>query len=106
MAFARLLVARAHAHGLAVAQKNAAEIAPLGPGAGFDFAVTEECQVYIECGAYLAAYGRHVIEVEYTDNGVDAFVQACAARGRQISVVLRDRDLVPAGNDEYVYRHC
>jgi hypothetical protein len=47
-----------------------------------------------------------VIEVEYTDNGVDAFAQACAARGRQISVVLRDRDLVPAGNEEYVYRHC
>ena len=106
VAFARLLVARSHARGLAVAQKNAAEIAPEGPGIGFDFAVAEECQVYADCGAYTSAYGEHVIEVEYADKGVDAFAQACAARGRQISVVLRDRGLVPAGDDAYVYRHC
>jgi hypothetical protein len=106
VAFARLLLARAHARGLAVAQKNAAELAPQGPGIGFDFALTEECQVEGECDAYLAAYGRHVIEVEYTDNGLDPFLQACAARGRQISLVLRDRHLMPADHDEYVYRRC
>jgi hypothetical protein len=106
VAFARLLVARAHARRLAVAQKNTAELAPLGRQIGFDFAVAEECQVDGECGAYTSAYGRHVIEVEYTDNGPEAFAQACAARGQQISVVLRDRNLVPAGGDGYVYRRC
>jgi Glycoside-hydrolase family GH114 len=106
VAFARLLVVRAHAKRLAVAQKNAPELSPQRRRIGFDFAVAEECQVYGECGAYTSAYGRHVIEVEYTDNPLAAFVQACAARGRQISVVLRDRDLVPAGDSGYVYRRC
>jgi len=106
VAFAKLLVARAHLRRLAVAQKNTAELAPQGRRIGFDFAVAEECQVYGECGAYTSAYGRHVIEVEYTDNGVDAFTAACAARGRLISVVLRDRDLVAAGDQGYAYRRC
>jgi hypothetical protein len=106
VAFVKLLVARAHTRHLAVAQKNTAELAPQGRRIGFDFAVAEECQVYGECGAYTSAYGRHVIEVEYTDNGIAAFTQACAARRRQISVVLRDRDLVPAGDAGYVYRRC
>jgi hypothetical protein len=106
VAFAQLLVARAHAAGLAVAQKNAAEVAWQGRRIGFDFAVTEECQVYGECDAYTAAYGRHVLEVEYTDDGLDAFTAACAARATLISVVLRDRDLAPAGDERYVYRRC
>jgi hypothetical protein len=106
VAFAKLLVARAHARRLAVAQKNAAELAPRGRGIGFDFAIAEECQVYGECAAYTSAYGQRVIEVEYTDDGLDAFTQACAARGQQISLVLRDRDLVRAGDDGYVYRRC
>jgi hypothetical protein len=106
VAFARLLVAQAHARHLAVAQKNAAELAPQGRSIGFDFAVAEECQVYGECDAYVAAYGRRVLEVEYTDNGVEAFAQACAARGGRASIVLRDRDLVPAGRAGYAYRSC
>jgi hypothetical protein len=106
LAFARLLVARAHARRLAAAQKNTAELAPQGRQIGFDFAVAEECQVNGECGAYTSAYGRHVIEVEYTDNGLEAFAQACAARGQQISIVLRDRKLVPPGGNGYVYRRC
>jgi hypothetical protein len=106
LAFAQLLVARAHARRLAVAQKNAAELAPQGTRIGFDFAVAEECQVYGECDAYTTAYGRHVLEVEYTDDGTDAFAQACAARGKDVSVLLRDRDLVPAGAGGYVYRRC
>jgi hypothetical protein len=106
VAFAELLVARAHARRLAVAQKNAPELAPQGRGIGFDFAIAEECQVHGECAAYTSAYGQHVIEVEYTDDGLDAFTQACAARGQQISLVLRDRDLVRAGDDGYAYRRC
>jgi Glycoside-hydrolase family GH114 len=105
-AFAVSLIARAHARGLAVAQKNTAELAPGGRKLGFDFAVAEECQVYDECNAYIAAYQSHVLEVEYTDDGFEAFTQACRARAHRISIVLRDRDLVAAGGHGYTYRAC
>jgi Glycoside-hydrolase family GH114 len=105
-AFATLLTARAHARRLAIAQKNAAELAPRGRKLGFDFAIAEECQVYAECNAYVAGYGSHVLEIEYTDNGLDAFTQACRARAHRISIILRDRDLVPAGRAGYTYRSC
>lgn len=74
--------------------------------ARFDFAVTEECQVYNECARYTGVYGPNVIEIEYTDNGTEAFEQACRAQGQQISVLLRDRNVVPAGSPGYVYRWC
>lgn len=103
-AMARTFVLRAHRAGLAVAQKNAAELitgttAPLG----FDFAVVEECQRYRECGRYTRAYGDRVLEVEY-DRA--AFRAACSARGTTISVLLRDRDLVAAGEPGYVRDAC
>jgi len=45
-AFAKLLVQRAHAANLAIAQKNTSELAPIGVSQiGFDFAIVEECQV-------------------------------------------------------------
>lgn len=104
---AKLLVDHAHRRGLAIAQKNAAEVAPVGrTDVGFDFAVVEECQVYDECDAYLAAYDGRVLEIEYTDNGRDAFAAACAARRGAGSVILRDRDLVPAGEADHVYEAC
>ncbi len=107
VALARLLVRKAHARGLAVAQKNASEIAPLHASIGFDFAVAEECHVYSECTAYTAAYGSRVYEIEYTDNGGLAnFNAACSARGSKISIIYRDRDIVPAGTDGYTYRAC
>ena len=73
---------------------------------GFDFAIAEECEVYRECGRYLRMYGRRVIEIEYTDNGRRAFLRACKARGSRISVLLRDRDVVPRGTTGYLYRTC
>ena len=107
VAFARLLVRRAHADGLAIGQKNAAEQAAYGRRSiGFDFAVAEECEVYHECGSYTAAYGRRVFEIEYTDNGRTAYARACTARHGRISIVLRDRDVVPRGSRGYYYRHC
>ncbi|MGZ4612073.1 MAG: endo alpha-1,4 polygalactosaminidase [Kineosporiaceae bacterium] len=106
VALARLLAAHAHARHLAIAQKNTPELAPAGRSVGFDFAIAEECQVYGECGAYVAAYGSHVLEVEYTDDGAAAFTAACRARGRHISVVLRVRDLVAQGEPGYAYRAC
>lgn len=103
-AFARLLVEAAREAGLAIAQKNSAEID--GPDLGFDFAVTEECAVYDECGDYTAMYGEHVIEIEYTDNGRAAFEESCADAGGERSILLRDRDVVPAGDPAYVFEHC
>ena len=107
LAFARSLVARGHADGLAVAQKNAAELGSTGRSkARFDFAIAEECQVYAECSAYTSVYGRHVIEIEYSDNPLTYYTAACRARGARISITLRDREVMPRGSTDYVDRHC
>jgi Glycoside-hydrolase family GH114 len=107
LAFARLLAKRAHRDGLAIAQKNDAEASRRARhAAGFDFAIAEECQVYNECGYYTRAYGDRVIEIEYTDNGRSAFRTSCRLRGRKISIILRDRDVVPRGARGYTYQAC
>jgi hypothetical protein len=98
LAFAELVADRAHSAGLAVAQKNAAALAPKARALGFDFAVAEECGRYEECGAYADAYDDRVLVVEYRSSGLAA---ACEERGGRLSVVLRDLDLVPAGEDGY-----
>ena len=51
-------------------------------------------------------YGDRVVEVEYTDNPRSAYTEACRARGAAISVVLRDRDVVPRGRSGYVDEAC
>lgn len=105
-ALARLLNSRAHLRGLASAQKNTPEIAPLGRRLGFDFAVAEECGVYAECAAYTRVYGSRVIEVEYTDNGRAAFAHSCATAAGRRSILLRDRMLTTSGIPGYAYRSC
>jgi len=106
LALAADLVAAAHEAGLAAGQKNAAEdAATLRERAGFDFAVAEECLVFDECGLYTAAYGAHVIAVEYSDTGID-FARACDEPSAPASLVLRDRDLVGPGDDAYVFGVC
>jgi hypothetical protein len=62
--------------------------------------------VYRECDAYADAYGDRVYEIEYTDNGREAYARACAARGAGRSVILRDRDVLPAGEAAYEYESC
>lgn len=105
--FARLLAGRAHRDGLAIAQKNDAELSRRGKRtAHFDFAIAEECQVYDECGSYLRVYHRHVIEIEYADDGRGPYRQACAARGPRISVIYRDRDVLPRREKGYRYAAC
>jgi len=107
LALAGLLAARAHRHDLAIAQKNLAGVTrKLRREVGFDFAVAEECQVWRECRSYRRAYGRHVIEIEYADNGRRAFRQACRRHGDAWSVVLRDRLLHKPAHRHYVYRTC
>lgn len=95
--FARLLVRRAHAVGLAAAQKNRAGWD--GRVVGFDFALAEECGRWRECGAYQSSYGRRVLVVEYRRRD---FRLACRRWGEPLPVVLRDRNLTRRG----VRRHC
>lgn len=103
VAYSRLLVRRAHRAGLAVAQKNTAEVLPVRDRVGWDFAVVEECQVYRECGRFERVYGTAMIEIEYVDAG---FAAACAARGDRVAVVFRDRDLLPSGRPGHVFDTC
>ncbi|MFK4728301.1 endo alpha-1,4 polygalactosaminidase [Agromyces mediolanus] len=104
---ARLLVSAAHDAGLAAGQKNAAEDAALlRERAGFDFAVTEECAAYEECGAYAAVYGEHVIDIEYVDELPEPFAELCATPDAPRSMVLRDRPLGVPGDEGYVFELC
>ncbi|MFJ2054924.1 endo alpha-1,4 polygalactosaminidase [Streptomyces sp. NPDC087908] len=103
LAFARLLIGRAHAAGLAIGQKNASDLAQRGRRLGFDFAVAEECGQYDECGAYAAAFDNRVFVIEYEPAGL---ARACATWGGTLSVVLRDTDVRPAGEPGYVRRTC
>lgn len=107
LALAALYVDAAHAAGLAAGQKNAAEdAAVLHEQAGFDFAVTEECAAYEECGAYTAVYGEHVIDIEYSDELPRPFAEMCADDEAPRSMVLRDRDLVTPDDPAYVFETC
>jgi hypothetical protein len=100
IAMARAYADLAHSLHLAIGQKNGAgHSAQLRREVGFDFAITEECLRYRECGDYLAAYGQRVYDIEY--DGLD-----CAASGRPESVILRDHDLSTPSEDGYVRRSC
>ena len=68
--------------------------------------MTEECEVYTECGDYAEQFGRRVIEIEYTDNGEQAYDRACADRDERGSILLRDRDVTPSDDPSYVYEWC
>ncbi|SKC81877.1 Glycoside-hydrolase family GH114 [Krasilnikoviella flava] len=109
-ALARAYVDLAHGSGLAVAQKNAAEITQVAhDDLGFDLAVTEECAAWSECAAYTDVYGDHVLQIEYPDALDEAgltFDDVCALDDRAPLTILRDRDLVAAGEDGYVYEAC
>lgn len=102
-AYIALLSAHAHRQGLAIAQKNTSELAGDRARTGLDFAVAEECGTYGECGDYTAAYGDHVIVIEYTAKGLG---KACSGWGGELSIVRRDRDVVPAGSPGYVRQTC
>lgn len=103
-ALIRMLSAHAHARGLAIAQKNTAELAGNRVANGLDFAVVEECGYHdSECGTYTAAFGDHVVVVEYTQEGLD---RACAGWADELSIVLRDVDVSTPDADGYVYGTC
>jgi hypothetical protein len=105
LAFAALITRRAHALGLAVGQKNTAELTrrQARRRVGFDFAIAEECGRYRECNAYRRVYGNHVIAIEYRRRD---FRYTCRRVGERISVVLRDVNVTAPGSRTYRYDTC
>lgn len=103
-------VARAHDAGMAIAQKNAAEITQVAHDElGFDFAITEECGVWEECAAYTGVYGDHVLQIEYPEALKEAemtFGDVCELTDRAPLTILRDVELVAAGTAGYTYDAC
>ena len=107
IALVALFAAETHGLGLAIGQKNSAELAArLRAEVGFDFAVTEECDRFAECGVYTDAYGDDVLDIEYTDDLRDSFAEACARVDRPRSMVLRDRELVANTDPGYAFERC
>lgn len=105
-ALATALAARAHSEGLAIGQKNTTDLLDRHTAIGFDFAVTEECAQFDECGAYADAYDDRVFAIEYEGEGEVSFDESCSAWGDRISLVQRDLDVLPAGERGHVFRTC
>ena len=103
--FAARLTRRAHALGLAVAQKNTVQLTrrEARRRIGFDFALAEECGRYRECAGYRRLYGDRVLAVEYRRGD---FERACAEVGDRIAVILRDRLVSRPGSPRYRHAAC
>ena len=102
VAMMALLSATAHANGLALAQKNSTELLGNVAEMGTDFAIAEECNRYDECADYQAVYGNLVFDVEYQSQD---FQKGCTDHP-ELSIVLRDPNVSPAGLPGYVYQGC
>ncbi|MEU8349480.1 endo alpha-1,4 polygalactosaminidase [Streptomyces sp. NPDC048845] len=103
IAFARLITDHAHEAGLAVGQKNGAELSAERDRTGFDFAIAEQCGQYTECGEYTEVYGDNVIVIEYSADGLES---ACDGFGDRLSIVQRDKFVVTDTTDGYVRKTC
>ena len=92
--YAHWLAAEAHARGLAIGLKNAADTVT-DSLAIFDFAITEDCFFqgwYDQVLPFIAA-GKPVFAAEYTDTGVD-FNAACAwGRAHNVNFIQKNRIL-------------
>lgn len=102
VAFLGALAQIAHAHSLAIAQKNASELVARRRELATDFALAEECNQHDECDAYVQGYGERVLMIEYQRS---AFDEACELYPEH-SVTLRDLDLVGPNSADYVYDAC
>ncbi|GGK08534.1 hypothetical protein GCM10011583_45640 [Streptomyces camponoticapitis] len=103
MAFITLLSAHAHEKGLAIGQKNTADLAGFRDRTGLDFAVVEECGEYGECDSFTEYFDDRVIVVEYTSKGL---ATACAGWRDRLSIVRRDLDVLPDGSDGHLRQTC
>jgi hypothetical protein len=98
----KLLADIAHSVDRPIAQKNSSELVARKAELGTDFVVAEECNRYSECDTYTAAYGDHVIVIEYRQQDFNA---GCLAFPN-LSIVLRDLNLVTPSATGYVYDGC
>ncbi|MCV7207451.1 endo alpha-1,4 polygalactosaminidase [Mycolicibacterium canariasense] len=106
VAMAATYARMAHQSGLAIAQKNGAEIAGRLRSAGYDFAITESCAQFSECDSYTTQYPV-VLDIEYTDElGPEAFDSACNGVGRPPVMIMRDHNLVTPNDSGYYYSAC
>ena len=102
VAFMRMLSDRAHALGLAIAQKNSTEVLDRQPEMNTDFAIAEECNRWNECADYTAVYGNLVFVIEYRRQDFDAGCRDFPL----LSIVYRDLNLVDPGSGSYIYDSC
>ena len=102
VAFMRMLSDRAHALGMAIAQKNSTDVLVRAAEMATDFAIAEECNRYDECDAYQAVYGDRVYVIEYRDQDFD---RGCADFP-ELSIVRRDLNLVGPSSSAYRYDGC
>lgn len=102
VAMIRLLADAAHAAGLAIGQKNAADLSSRRAETALDFVVAEECNQYDECGDYTASYGDLVFVIEYKDG---PFQKGCLDFP-QLSIIRRDLMLTVPGDPDYRYDAC
>lgn len=100
--YIRSLADRAHAAGLAIGQKNSAELLARRPQTQLDFAVVEQCNEFDECGEFTDAYGEHVYVIEYERS---AFDTGCA-EFPMLSIVFRDLELSTPGSLAYLHESC
>jgi hypothetical protein len=103
LAFAARLASAAHADGLDIAQKNLAENSSAVHARGYDFAISEQCEQYQECGSYTRTYGRSLIDIEYVHR---YFVAACRRYAGRFSIEYRDLEVVPKGSRGYADQRC
>jgi hypothetical protein len=101
--YIKLLSSYAHSKNLAIAQKNTPELAGNRVANGLDFAVTEECGEYEECGDYAGPFNNRVVNVEYTASGMS---KGCPEWNGKISMVRRDVYVVPQGSSGYIRKTC
>ncbi|WP_233221336.1 endo alpha-1,4 polygalactosaminidase [Streptomyces carminius] len=99
----KLLAGRAHAAGLAIAQKNTLELAPHREEIGLDFAVVEECGQWEECGDFTEWFGDRVYVIEYEAAGM---AWACDNFGDTLGIVQRDEYAVPADHPDHFRAVC
>jgi hypothetical protein len=102
VAYMRLLSDRAHAVGMAIAQKNSTELLERVPDMQTDFAVAEECNRWDECDDYRTVYGDRVFVIEYRQQDFDAGCRDFPG----LSIVLRDLEVSTPSSGSYVYDGC
>ena len=98
-----LIADKAHAAGVAIAQKNSAEMLSKKEVMKTDFVMVEECNMYDECQEYIDAYGiQNVVAVEYNKG---AFTKGCN-QFPKLALVFRDQNLVAKGDEGYQFSLC